>query len=145
MHVAVQLVTYWCLAFLSLGAALLLLNIYFSIIGNDLELRSLGAEAVVAGIASLIEAVSAWLVVTFVPGAGRALIIPALIVALIYKIAHFEDWDRFDIFMLFVFQIVLGAFGVALFFGHFETAIIILVCFGAILAVVAAFARDLGG
>jgi hypothetical protein len=143
MHAAIQLLVLWVLAFLSLGTALVLLNIFYDLIGDGLELVSLGKEAVIAGIASLVEAASLWLVVAFVPAAGRAMIIPALIVALVYKVAHLEDWGRFEILLLLVFQVVIGCLGVSLFFGHFQTAIIILVVFVAILAVIAGIARSL--
>jgi hypothetical protein len=143
MHAAIQLGVYWGLTFLTLGIALVLLNIYFALIGNDLELRSAGSEAVIAGIASLIEAVSLWLVILFVPLASRALIFPAVVVALIYKLAHYEDWGSFDVFMLLVFQVVIGFLGVSLCFGHFQTTIFILVGFGAVLAIIALFAKGL--
>ncbi|MGO8836508.1 MAG: hypothetical protein ACLQAH_16195 [Limisphaerales bacterium] len=143
MHAAIQLVMYWTLAFLTLGMALMLLNIFFGLIGNDLELRSAGSETVIAGVSSLIEALSFWLVVTFVPLGSRALIIPVVIVALIYKVAHHENWGRFDVFMLLAFQAVIGFLGVSLLFGHFQTAIFILVGFGVVLAVIAFFARGL--
>jgi len=143
MHAAIQLLVLWVLAFLSLGTALVLLNIFYDQIGDGLELFSLGKEAVIAGIASLVEAASLWLVVAFVPTAARAMIIPALIVALIYKVAHLEDWGRFEILLLLVFQVVIGCLGVSVFFGHFETAIIILVAFAAVLAVIAGIARSL--
>lgn len=145
MHAAIQLVLYWVLAFLTLGLALVLLNIFWGLIGNDLELRSVGSEAVIAGVSSLIEALSFWLVVTFIPLGSRALIIPVVIVALIYRVTHYEDWGRFDVFMLLAFQAVIGFWGVSLFFGHFQTAIFILVGFGIVLAVIALFARDLWG
>jgi len=143
MHAAIQLVAYWSVAFLTLGLALVLLNIFFGLIGNDLELRTVGAEVVIAGAASLVEAASVWAVISFVPTATRALIVPVIIVALIYKIAHLEDWGRYDIFMLLLFQVVIGCFGVSLMFGHFQTAIIILAGFAAVLAVVAGFAKSL--
>lgn len=129
------------MAFLSLCTALVLLNIFYGLIGDGLELLGLGKEAVIAVIASLIEAASLWLVVTFVPAGARAMIFPALVVALIYKVAHFEDWGRFEVLLLLVFQIVIGCLGVSLFFGHFQTAIIILVVFAAVLAVIAGISR----
>ena len=143
MHATIELAEYWALAFLTLGIALVLLNIYFALIGNDLELHSVGSEAAIAGVSSFIEALGFWLVVTFVPGASRALIIPVVIVALIYRVAHYEDWGRFDVFMLLAFQAAIGFFGVSLFFGHFQTAVSILIGFGIVLAVIAAFARSL--
>ena len=143
MHAAIQLVIYWVLAFLTLGMALLLLNIFFSLIGNDLELRSVSSEIAIASVSSLIEALSFWLVVTFIPAGSRALIIPVVVVALIYKIAHYEDWGRFDIFMLLAFQAVIGFFCVSLFFGHFQTAIFILLGFGVVLTIIASIAKSL--
>ena len=145
MHAAIQLGVYWGLAFLSLGMALVLLSVFFGIIGNDLELRSIGSEVAIASISSLIEASSFWLVVTFIPAGSRALIIPVVIVALIYKIAHYEDWGSFEVFMLVAFQAVIGFFGVSLFFGHFQAAIYIIVGFGVVLAVIASFAKSLWG
>jgi hypothetical protein len=142
MHAAMQLSVFWALAFVSLCAALVLLNLFYNLIGDGLELLSLGKEAVIAGIASLVEAASLWLVVTFVPGAARAMIIPVLIVALIYKVAHLEDWGRFEIFLLVGFQVFIGCLAISLFFGHFQTAMIILVGFAAILGIIAAFAKS---
>jgi hypothetical protein len=142
MHAAMQLSVFWALAFVSLCAALVLLNLFYNLIGDGLELLSLGKEAVVAGIASFVEAASLWLVVMFVPAAGRAMIVPVLIVALIYKVAHLEDWGRFEIFLLVIFQVFIGCLATSLFFGHFQTAMIILVGFAAILGIIAAFAKS---
>jgi hypothetical protein len=143
MHAAIQLAACWALAFLTLGLALVLLNIFFGLIGNDLELRSVGTEAAIASVASLIEGGSAWLILSFAPAAARAMIIPAIVVAVIYQMAHLEDWSRSDVFMLLIFQAVIGCFGVTLFFGHFQAAIFILVGFVVVLAVIASFASSL--
>ena len=142
MHHALQLLIFWALAFLTLGAALVCLNIFCSLIENDLELLSLGKEIAVAGVASLIEAAPLWLVVTFLPAAGRAMIIPALIVAVIYKIAHYEDWNRFEIILLLLFQVVIGFFGACLFSGQFKLAMIILIGMAVILGIIAGFAKS---
>jgi hypothetical protein len=130
-------------AFLSLGMAVVLPNIYYGLIGNDLELRSLGKEAAIAGVASLVEASALWLITLFVPGALRAMIFPAIVAALIYKIAHFEDWSRYDAFMLLAFQAVIAFVGVPLIYGRFLAAILILVGFAVFLAVIGNFARSL--
>jgi hypothetical protein len=143
MHAVMQLLVFWALAFLSLCTAVVLLNIFYGLIGDGLELLNLGMEAMIAGIASLVEAASLWVMVAFVPGAARAMIFPALVVALIYKVAHLEDWGRFEILLLLVFQMVIGSLGVSLFFGHFQTAIIILAVFAAVLAVITGIARSL--
>ena len=96
----------------------------------------------VAGIASFIEAASLWLVLTFIPAGARAMIIPVLMVVLLYKVAHLEDWGRFEVFLLLIFQAFIGCLGMSLFSGHFETAAIILIGFAAILTIVALFAKS---
>jgi hypothetical protein len=142
MHAALNFVVYWAVAFVSLGMAVVLLNIYFGWIGNDLELRSAGREAAMSGLASLVEAAGLWLIVSFVPGAPRALIVPAMIAGLIYKLGHLEDWSRYDVFMLLAFQIVIALVGISLVYGRFEAGIFCLIGFGIFLAVLAAFARS---
>ena len=86
MHPAIQLSLFWALAFVTLCSALVLLNIFDSIIGNDLVLHSLGKEAAIAGLASLVEGGCFWIVVSFVPAASRALIVPVIIVP------DLQDW-----------------------------------------------------
>jgi hypothetical protein len=144
MHSAIQFVVFWALAFVSLGAALVLLNIYYSFIGYDLTLRTLGQEATLAAIAALIEGGSLWLVLSFVPAAARALFVPVLIVAVIYKLGHLEDWSRYDIFFFLAFQLVIACAVVLVFTGHFSTALIIVSVFGAFLVVIGSIMRGLG-
>ena len=143
MHATIQLFAYWAVAFLTLGLALFLLNLFFGAIGNDLELLSLGAELAIAGVASLIEAASFWVVISFIPLAARALIVPVIIVAFIYKLAHLEDWGRYDIFLLLLFQAVIGCVGVSLISGHFQAAIILLAGFAFALFLIASFAKTI--
>ena len=142
MRSAIQLIGFWALAFVTLSLALVLLNVYYGLIGNDLSLRSLGQEAAIASIASLVEGLSVWLVVSFMPTASRALLIPALIVAIIYKLGHLEDWSRYDILLFLMFQIVIGCSGAFLFFGHFQTVIVIIGVFGAFLAILGSIVRS---
>ena len=143
MHSAIQLLVFWALAFFTLCVALMLLNVFYSLIGNDLTLRGLGQEAVIAGIASVVEGAGVWLVASFVPTASRALLVPALIVAIIYKLGHLEDWSRYDVALFLMFQIVIACSGASLIFGHFLTGIIILAVFGVILAIIASIAKSL--
>ena len=133
----------WALAFITLGAALLLLNIFFALIENEIALHSLGKEAAIAAVAALIEAASVWAVVTFIPLGGRALFFPALVVGVIYKVTHLEDWSHYECFALLLFQLVIAAFGACLFSGHFSTAITVLVVFFICLAVTVAFMKGL--
>jgi hypothetical protein len=142
MHAAIVLAVFWALAFATLCAAVYLLALFDGLIENDLELHSLGKEAAIAGMASFIEAVSIWLILLFVPGALRAMIFPALIVALIYKVAHLEDWSRYDILLLLIFQVVIGCLGASLVTGHFGTAILVAVVFGIGLAGVVWFNKS---
>jgi hypothetical protein len=148
MHATILLLAFWAGAFVSLCAAVLLMAVFFGLIENDLELLSLGREAVVAGVASLVEGAGVWLVVVFLPVANRALalrlmIIPVIIVALIYKISHLVDWSRYEVVLLLVFQVVIGCFVALLIGGRFEAAIFIAVGFVAALVVIGAFAKSL--
>jgi hypothetical protein len=148
MHATILLLTFWALAFVSLCAAVLLMAVFFGLIENDLELHSIGREAVVAGVASLIEGAGVWLVVVFLPVADRALalrfmIIPALLMALIYKISHLVDWSRYEVVLLLVFQVVIGCFVALLIVGRFEAAIFVAVGFVGALVVIGAFAKSL--
>ena len=144
MHIAIQLLAFWSLAFVTLCAALLLLNIFDSVIGNDLTLQSVGKEAAIAGVASLAEAACLWLAATYAPQAiGRVLVVPALIVLVIYKIAHFEDWSHGDVSMLLGFQLATACVAAMLLTGHFLAAVFILFVFAVILAVIANFMKDL--
>jgi len=143
MHAALILLGFWALAFVTLCLALLLLNIYSDLIGYDFMLHNLGKEALVAGICSLIEAASVWVVITYFPGATRGLIVPALLIFVIYMLAHLEDWNRFDPGLVLMFQFVIGAIAVSLFGGHFGAALIITVVFAGALAVIGSIARGL--
>jgi hypothetical protein len=142
MHATLQFFAFWVLAFLSLAAALVALSVFMGLIDEGTDLLSLQKEATVAAIASFIEAGSAWLILTFVPGAARAMIIPVLIVAFIYKVAHLEDWTRLEVFLLLVFQFAIGSFGVLLFTGHIHMALVVLVCFAGALAIIIAIIKS---
>lgn len=143
MHAALVLLGFWAFAFVSLCLALLLLNIYSDLIGYDFTLHSLGKELFLAGICSLIEAASVWVVITFLPGAARALIVPGLLIFVIYMLAHLEDWNRFDPGLVLMFQFVIGAIAVSLFGGNFGAALVIAVVFAGALAVIGSIAKGL--
>jgi hypothetical protein len=148
MHAALLFLLCWAISFLTLAAALVLLNIYFSAIGNDLELHGACKEAAIAGMASLIEGGSLWLVMCVIPKefrlAGmRGLLLPVLIVLFLYKAMHFEDWRFGDVLFLLLFQLVLCILCGCIFTGLFGPALILLVVFGILLAVIASFAKDL--
>jgi hypothetical protein len=145
MHAAFRILEFWTLSFVSLSATLVLLNIFWDLIEQDLCLKTLGKEAAIAGFASLIEAIGFWLILTFAnsPIGMRGMIIPGLIVGVIYKIAHFEDWTRYEIICLLMFQLIVTTIGAGLLTAHFAMAITVAIIFAVILAVIASFVRGL--
>jgi hypothetical protein len=150
MHAAIELAAFWAFGFVTLCAAVALLSIFGGVIKSDLELLSLGKEAVIAGIASLIEAAGVWLIVLFISAmyrglALRAMIVPLIIVVLIYKVAHLESWSTFEAGLLLAFQVVIGCLMASLISGHFLAAIMVMVGFGIVLVVIAAVAKSLWG
>jgi hypothetical protein len=142
MQNAMQFLVFWALAFVTLSAALVILNLYCSFLGNEIIFRTLGQEAIIAGIASLVEAAAAWVILSFVPAAIRAMFIPGLIVAIIYKIAHLEDWSRFHLVLLFLFQIALGAVGACFYLGRVATGFMIIGVLVAVLSAVVLILRS---
>jgi len=142
MHAAIELLIFWALAFVALCLSVYVLAIFDGLIENDLELLSLGKEVAIAGVASFIEALAVWLVVLVIQapyrGLGlRALILPALVVALIYKIAHLEHWSRYDVLLLLLFQMAIVCLGASLLTAHFGSAALVLVFFCLLLAGIA--------
>jgi len=137
------ILAFWFFAFVTLCSALVLLNIFDGAIGNDLFLHGAGKEAAIAAAASLVEGAGVWLILHYVPTASQALVVPFLIVAMIYKVGHFEDWSKGDVLMLACFQAATGFFAASLLGGHFQAAFFVLVMFAAFLALFASFARSL--
>ena len=70
-------------------------------------------------------------------------LVPALMVALIYKLVHLEDWGRFEALLLLLFQLVIGCVTASLVFGRFEAAFMVAAGFTAVMTVIALFARSL--
>ena len=125
-----------------------MLNIFGNLIQSDIELLSLGKEAITAAIASLIEAMGVWLIAVFISPAYRALalramIVPIIAVALIYRIVHLESWSIFEAGMLLAFQLAIGCLVSLCVSGHFQAAIVVLFAFVTILAVIRSFAKNL--
>jgi hypothetical protein len=143
MHPALQLLLFWVAAFVTLSLSVVLLHLYSNVIDSDATLNSLRAELILAAVVSLMEGASVWAIFTFVPAAVRALFLPALVVALIYKIAHFETWSRYDVSLLLLFQLVLGGSAVLVLTGHFGPALLLLFICGLCLAALAAMVRNL--
>jgi hypothetical protein len=148
MHIALKILELWVFAFLTLALALTVLNVIWAVIDYDLALHNLGRELSVAAMASLVEggSVAALIMLVpanFLPMAARALFIPAIIVGLIYKAAHYEDWSRYEVFLLLVFQLLIIGFSLFLLAGHFGSAFLFLSVLIAVCGVVIAIGKSL--
>jgi hypothetical protein len=143
MHATLVLLGFWAFAFVTLCLALVALNIYSNVIDYGFTLNSAGREAALAAVCALIEAASVWGVVTYLPAAARALFIPFMLIALIYTLAHLEDWNRFDGVIVLAFQLTIGGFLVCLFSGNFGAALLISAVFVGVLAVIGSIAKGL--
>lgn len=143
MHAILVLLGFWAFAFVTLGLALVALNIYSNVIDYGFTLNSVGKEAALAVVCALIEAVSVWVVVTYIPAAMRALFVPFMLVALIYTLAHLEDWNRFDGVIVLIFQLTIGGFLNCLVTGNFGAALVIAAVFAGALAVIGSIAKGL--
>jgi hypothetical protein len=148
LHIALKILELWVFAFLTLALALMVLNVIWAVIDYDLALHNLGRELFIAIIASLVEGGSVAALIMFVsanflPIAARALFIPAIIVGLIYKATHYEDWSRYEIFLLLVFQLLIIGFGLFLLTGHFGLAFLFLSVLIVICGVVIAIGKSL--
>jgi len=142
MRTALILLELWVLAFVTLAFAVLLLNIFWNLIDQDLELRTLGQEATIAAIAAFVEVLGLRTVAHLGPGGGLAILAIAVVVALIYKVAHLEDWHRYEIVCLLLFQSVFSAVGASVAIGHFLMAACVLAIILATLGVVAVFLKS---
>jgi hypothetical protein len=143
MHIALHILIFWALAFTSLGLAILLLNIFWNLIEQDLDLKDLSREAIIASGASMIEAIGLTLLIPLGARGLQAMLIPFLIVGLIYKISHLEDWSHYEIICLLLFQLIIVAIGASLFLGNFTATFGILITFAIVLAIIVAFVRGL--
>lgn len=143
MHATLVLLGFWAFAFVTLCLALVALNIYSNVIDYGFTLNSVGKEAALAAVCALIEAASVWVVVTYLPAATRSLFIPFILIALIYTLAHLEDWNRFDGVIVLAFQLTIGGFFACLFSGNFGAALVIAAVFAGALAVIGSIAKGL--
>jgi len=89
---------------------------------NDLGLPSSGKELLLAAIAALIEGASVAVVLVFIPTAVRALFIPAKVVGLLYKVAHDEDWSRYEVLILLTLQLAITGLILCLLTGQLGAA-----------------------
>jgi len=131
MHIALKILEFWAIAFITLTLSLVVLNIIWSAIDYDLALHNLSKELSIAAIASLVEGGSLAAMIllipaNFLPVAVRMLFIPAIIVGLIYKATHYEAWSRYEVFLLLIFQLLIIGFTIFLLAGHFAMMFLLL-------------------
>lgn len=144
MNPATQFFIYWALAFVTLCVALALLSVFYRLIDFDLHLHGLRKEAVIAVIASAVQAAGFWFSASLFHGnLPRRLVIPGIIVAIIYKLGHLTEWSGYEIGGIMVFQGMILFTGVCLFAGMFKLVVIVLVVFVICLALIANIARSL--
>jgi hypothetical protein len=138
------LFVFWAVAFVTLCLALAGLGAFSNFIGGDSELMSLHKELVLAMIASGIEAAGFFALAAYAPAAlGRGIILPVLVVGLIYQVAHYDTWSRYEAGLLLLLQFVLVLAGTALFMRQFQLAFIIITVCIVFLAIFASIARNL--
>jgi len=124
------------------------LNIIWAVIDYDLALHTFGKELFIAAVASLIEGGSVATLIMLIPAsflqvAIRVLFIPAIIVGLIYKAAHYEDWSRYEVFLLLIFQLLIIGSGLFLLAGHFGLAFLLLTVLIAMCGIIIAIGKSL--
>jgi hypothetical protein len=144
MATTTQFFQYWALAFVTLSAALLLLNLFCRFIDSAIDFHSVGKEVLVAGVASAVQGAGFWFSASLFQGQPfRRLVIPGVIVASIYWLTHLPDWSGYEVGGIAYFQIALLATGLCLFRGEIQIAVIILGLFIAGLIIIAGIAKSL--
>ena len=148
MHVALKILEFWAIAFLTLALSLVVLNIVWAAIDYDLALHPLSKELGIAAMAALVEGGSVAAMIIFIPASYlpmvvRILFIPAIIVGLIYKATHYEDWSRYEVFLLLIFQLLIFGFSLFLLSGHFGMMLLFLGVLMAMCGVIIAIGKSL--
>jgi hypothetical protein len=144
MASAADFLKYWALAFVTLSLALFLLSIFYQIIDSDLGLDGFRKEALVALVASTVQAAGFWFSASLFPGDPfRTMLLPGLMVAFIYRLTHLKDWNGLDIGGVFIFQSIIIGTAFCLTAGHFKLAAIVLAVFIGGLAIIGSIAKSL--
>lgn len=143
-HSPVYLVVFWVVAFVTLCVALMGLSLFSAFTNGDLELHGVFKELSMAAAAAAIEGVSVWLIAMYVPGgASRGLFLPLVLVGLLYHVAHYDRWNRYDAIILLIFQGAIVVVGAALWLRHFQLAFVVLAALGIFVAIFANLIKSL--
>jgi hypothetical protein len=144
MATTTQFFQYWALAFVTLSAALVLLNLFCGFIDSDIHFHSVSKETLVAGVASAVQGAGFWFSASLFQGQPfRRMVIPGVIVAIIYWLTHLPDWSGYEVGGIAYFQMALLAIGFCLLRGEIQLAVMILGLFIAGLVIIAGIARSL--
>jgi hypothetical protein len=110
----------------------------------DVVLLGLYREAIMAGIASAAQGLDFSIAVELYHGHGlNRYFLSPVIVWVVYRLGHYEDWVGYEVAGLTLFQLVLLFLGSCLIHGDLTLAICVLcpIVFG--LVIIAAFVRTL--
>lgn len=141
-----KLFEYWGLAFITLCAGLVAVDVFYRFIDSDLELHGWRKEAAIAGIASMFQGVGFWFSASLFHGDAfrrPVLVVPFAFVAFVYWIGHLDTWDGCEIGGIALFQAMILSMGLCLYTGQFKLGIIIFAVFALGLGVIASIARSL--
>jgi hypothetical protein len=69
--------------------------------------------------------------------------IPLVIITLVYRVAHLEDWPHIEAVILLLFQAAIVGVSLALILGHFLMAAIVLGGFAVFLGLFAGLAKNI--
>jgi hypothetical protein len=140
----IYFLAFWAGAFLSLCLAVVGLMVFLDVIESDSELMTLAKELALAAAASAIEAVGAWALAAFVPAAlVRGIFLPLIVAGLLYQVAHYDRWGRYEVGFLFMLQIGIVLAGVAALVGEWQLTFAIVGCYILFLAIVVGIIRSL--
>ena len=134
MATAAQFFGYWALAFVSVGMALVLLSLFYRFLECDLNLHGFWKEAVIAAVASAVQGAGFWFSASLFHGD---------MLAIIYWLAHLEDWSGYEIGGIAYSQAAILVAGLILVTGQFKFGIIMLALFAGGLAIIASIAKSL--
>lgn len=149
VHAASHFLLFWFFAFATLMFAVFLLSLFTNLMDNQIELLTVKSEFLIAASVSLLEGGGLWLISWLVapaarPMAMRAMIIPLFMAALIYKIAHLEDWGKFEVIFLFLLQLFVAVIAACLIAAQFTAAFAMLAAMAFAVFLLVSFARTLG-
>lgn len=140
----IYLIGFWAGAFASLGLAMFGLMVFSNIIESDTEFMSFRKEIALALAASALQGAGAWLLGVWAPaGSGRGMLLVFIVSGLLYQVAHYDKWGRFEVPLLILLQLVIVSASVSVVLGQIQFAFFIVGVCVVFLGIFAAIARSL--